>query len=56
MWSTGEFGIGDPSDNIKQGKIIHSERDYNSKVPPGVIHQANEIYDAFLAEHASAGL
>ncbi len=41
---TGKPGFGDPSDNIKQGKIIKNRESANVQIPDDILKSANEGY------------
>lgn len=50
MWSTGEPGIGDPSQNIKEGRIRSTKTSsYNVDLDPGIIGRAREQYYEFCS-------
>lgn len=50
MWSTGESGIGDPSDRIKEGQIKRSNNSYNVNVDTKIINRARKKYRNFCEE------
>lgn len=50
MWSTGESGIGDPSDNIKEGRVrLGTRTSHDVDLDPEVLGQARERYRAFCS-------
>ena len=45
MWSTGKKWIGDPSERIKEGKVVKQDRPYKHEISDDVLQRAQEAYD-----------
>jgi len=49
MWSTGKPGIGDPSSNIREGKVTRTKTSYEVQIARDFIEKARQSYCSFLA-------
>lgn len=54
MWSTGEKGVGDSSEQIEAGTVVSSRTTYEVDLPEELLGEAREQYRQFLASCTSS--
>lgn len=53
IWSTGQSGIGDPSEKIQEGAVVPTQSSYEVEIEDNIMSAAREEYKRFLTSWGS---